>query len=170
MLAGYLVQMIERHSDKLTEELIKDLTSNERTPSFRRLPVDSLRDRAQNIYRHLADWLAARSEAQIEAAFEPLGRERFGEQIPLEELVYAVLLTKRHLRDKVRSFGAIESAIELHDEIELHTMIGLFFDRVVYAMVKGFERARREPPSGDRREPWAKFSIESSARIGDWVP
>ena len=118
MLAGYLLQTLERHSDKLTDALIKDLTTNERTPSFRRLQREALRARAHTIYRHLVDWLAARSESQVDVTFEALGRQRYGEQVPLDELVYALTLTKHHLRDKIVSLGEIQSAIELHYEMD----------------------------------------------------
>ena len=170
MLAGYLLQTIERHSDALTDALITDLTTNDRTPSFRRLPVDALRTRAHDLYRHLSDWLAARSEAQVDATFEALGRQRFGEAIPLEELVFALVLTKQHLRHKVVSLGQVESSIELHYENDLHAMIDRFFDRAVYATVTGYERARREPPAAEPREPWAKFHFETSANVGAWMP
>jgi hypothetical protein len=166
MLAGYLLQAIERQSDQLTEALIKDLTTNERTPSFRRLPMDALRERSLNIYRQLSAWLAARSEAQIDVAFEALGRQRFGEQIPLEELVYAIVLTRHHVRDKIHRVGETESAIELHYEQDLDTMMGMFFDHALYATVKGYEQARRvSGPTGERREQWAKFGAR-----GAWVP
>jgi hypothetical protein len=166
MLAGYLLQAIERQSDQLTDALIKDLTTNERTPSFRRLPLDALRERSLNIYRQLSAWLAARSEAQIDVAFEALGRQRFGEQIPLEELVYAVILTRQHVRDRVRRLHQADSAIELHFELDLDTMMGLFFDRALYATVKGYELARRvAAPIGERSEQWAKFGAR-----GAWVP
>jgi hypothetical protein len=170
MLAGYLLQAIERQSDALAEALVRDLTTNDRTPSFRRLPSDALWARAQGIYSHLADWLAGGSEAQIEDTFAALGRERFDESIPLEELVYALLLTKAHLVDKVASQGEVESAIELHYENDLHAMIGRFFDRALHAAVRGYEDARRTPPAPQARQAWARFDFETSANVGAWMP
>jgi hypothetical protein len=170
MLAGYLLQAIERQSDRLAEALVNDLTTNERTPSFRRLPPEALWERAQNIYGHLADWLGGRDEARIDTTFLELGRQRFHEGVPLDELVYAVLLTKEHLRQKVVREGQIASSIELHYENDLQTMIGRFFDRAIHATVKGYEEARREPPATDRREPWARFNFETSANVGAWMP
>jgi hypothetical protein len=176
MLAGYLLQTLERHSDTLTDALVRDLTTNEQTPSFRRLPIAALRERAFAIYGHLGDWLAARSEAQIATTFAALGRQRFEEQIPLEELVYAIILTKQHLRDRISRLGEIESSIQLHYVIDLHTMLEVFFDRAVHATVTGYEQARREPPLGDRPQHWAHMGIKTtegvkvSAHLGGWLP
>jgi hypothetical protein len=176
MLAGYLLRTLERHSDRLTDELVTDLTTNDRTPSFRHLQVDALRERARAIYGHLVDWLGQRSEAQIEATFEALGRQRFEEQIPLEELVYAIILSRQHVRDSIGRVGDIDAAIELHYLIDLHALVTLFFDRALHATVKGYEQARREPPDADRQRQKAKFGIKTSdgikmaADLGGWVP
>src|SRR5215510_14579916 len=101
MLATYLLRVIERHSDALADALVRDLTTNQRTPSYRRLQPDVLRERAHAIYRYVVDWLADGTDVQVAATFEALGQRRFDEQIPLEELVYAIILTKRHVRDSV---------------------------------------------------------------------
>ena len=175
MLAGYLIQTLERHSDTLADALVRDLTTNEQTPSYRRLQVEDLRERAHAIYRHVVDWLTEGSEVRIATTFEALGRLRFEEQIPLEELVYAIILTKRHVRASVSRLNQIESAIELHYVIDLHAMIDLFFDRAVHAAVAGYELSRGEPLRANPREQWAKFGIKTSqgvkvsAHLGGWV-
>ena len=175
MLAGYLIQTLERHSEQLADALVRDLTTNERTPSYTRLRAEDLRGRSLAIYRYLLDWLAEGSDARIATTFEALGRQRFDEAIPLEELVYAIILTKRHVRASVSRLNEIESAIELHYVIDLHAMIDLFFDRALHATVTGYEQTRREPLRDNPREQWAKFGIKTSdgvkvsAHLGGWV-
>ena len=175
MLAGYLIQTLERHSDTLADALVRDLTTNEQTPSYRRLQTEDLRERARAIYRHLVDWLAEGSEVRIATTFEALGRQRFDEQIPLEELVYAIILTKRHVRASVGRLYEIESAIELHYVNDLHAMLDVFFDRALHAAVTGYEQPRREALRDIPREQWAKFGIKTSqgikvsGHLGGWV-
>ena len=176
MLAGYLIQTLERHSDRLADALVGDLTTNEQTPSYRRLPIDDLRERTHAVYRHFVDWLADGSDVRIAATFEALGRQRFEEQIPLEELVYAFILAKRHVRASASRLYEIESAIELHYVNDLHAMIDLYFDRALHATVTGYEQPRREAFRDIPREQWAKFGIKTSqgvkvsAHLGGWVP
>jgi hypothetical protein len=176
MLATYLLRILERHSEALADALVRDLTTNERTLSYRRLPPEALRERTQAIYRHVVDWLADGTRMHVATTFEALGRERFDEQIPLEELVYAIILTKRHVRDSVSRLNEIESAIELHYVLDLHVMIDLFFDRALHATVTGYEQRRLDPLRGKGREHWAKFGVggsqdvKVSAHLGGWVP
>jgi hypothetical protein len=176
MLATYLLRVLERHSETMADALVMDLTTSDRTPSYRRLQPDALRERTRAIYRHVVDWLADRSETQIAATYEALGRQRFDEGIPIEELVYAFILTKRHIRDSVSRLSEIESAIELHYVLDLHAMIDLFCDRALHATVTGYEQRRREQLRDTPREQWAKFgigpsqSVKVSAHLGGWVP
>jgi hypothetical protein len=170
MLSAYLVRMVEQHADKLTKELVDDLLSNERTPSFHRLSPDELRNRAHLIYQHLGDWLADRSDASIEAAFEAVGRQRYHERVPISEAVYAIVLTKRHLRDRIRGVGTVYSALELHNEIELSMMIGRFFDKMIYAMVKGWENARHDAENPPKPSTQSKMPLEKEPAHIKWVP
>lgn len=59
--------------------------------------------------------------------------------MPLSEVVYALTLTKDHLREYIRAVGLVDSAVELYLEEELHLLIGHFFDKAVYHTVKGYE-------------------------------
>ena len=77
MLATYLLRVIERHSEALADALVRDLTTNERTPSYRRLQPETLRERTNSIYHHVVDWLGNGTEVQIASTFEALGRQRF---------------------------------------------------------------------------------------------
>lgn len=149
MLSGYLVRMIEQHAAELTKELLDDLQSNPRIPAFRQLSREELHDRMHDLYRNLGQWLANESEAVIETAYGEIGRRRAAQGVPISEVVYALCLVKEHLRNFVRRVDFLESALELHREVELNTMVGHFFDRAVYFAVKGYEVARAEMASGE---------------------
>ena len=70
-----------------------------------------------------------------------LGHIRHSEGIPLSEVVKALILTRRHLWDYVRSAGLVDTTVELYQEEELNMMVGRFFDHAVYYTVKGYEGA-----------------------------
>jgi hypothetical protein len=170
MLSAYLIRLVEQHADALTEELVDDILKNEKTRSFHRLSRDELHHRAYSIYHGLGNWLADTNDATIEARFESLGRQRFHDRVPLNELVYAVMLVKQHLRDKIRSVGNIYSALELHNELQLSTMIGRFFDKLFYAVVKGYEQARYESEHPARPGTPSKTPLGKSPANIEWVP
>jgi hypothetical protein len=135
--------MIEDHAEELFRGLIDDLQSNPRTPSYHRLNRDELRLRLYDVYRHLGKWLSDATENHVEVEYGELGRKRFQENIPISEVVWALTLSKYHLRDYIRTCGLIESAVELYQEQELQRLIGRFFDRAVYHTVRGYEHEMR---------------------------
>jgi hypothetical protein len=140
MLSVRLVQMIEDHAEDLTRELVKDLQGNPRTPHYHQLTYDELHYRSYSVYRNLGHWLGHNSEEPIEAAYGDLARRRFAERVPLEEVVFALICTKNHLRNYIRTVGFMDSAVELHQERELYRLVGNFFDKAIYYTVRDYER------------------------------
>lgn len=168
MLSAYIVRMVEGHAETLTKELVDDLLTNARTPSLHRLSPDAVRRGASEVYRHLGDWLANRSDDNVERTFEAMARRRFQQQVPLDELVYAVVLTKQHLRQRLRSVRAVSSAVEIHNEIELDLLIGRFFDKLMYSVVKGYETARVEASRPQKVR--SKVTLDHKPTKHGWVP
>lgn len=84
--------------------------------------------------------MGRKSDEALQAAYNELGEKRAAEGIPLSEVVYALILTKSHLRDYIASVGLVDSAVELYQVQELHRMVGHFFDLAIMSTVKGYER------------------------------
>ena len=139
MLSARLVQMIEDHAEELTQELIKDLRSNPRTPHYHHLTYEELHYRAYSVYRNLGHWVSQRSAEPIAAQYADLAIRRYAEGVPLEELVFALISTKVHLYTYVRTSGLMDSAVELHQEAELRRLVGHFYDEAIYFAVKAYE-------------------------------
>jgi hypothetical protein len=141
MLSDRLVRMIEHHAEELTRALVENLHSNPRTVAYHRLSREAIHDRIHNVYKNLGLWLNSKAEEDIEASYTELGRDREAEGIPLSEVVYALILTKYHLRDYIRAAGLVDSAVELYQEQELQRRLGHFFDKAIYYTVRAYERA-----------------------------
>ena len=141
MLSDRLVRMIEQHADELTRALVENLHSNPRTASYHRLSREAIHDRTHNVYKNLGLWLNSKADEDIEASYTELGKEREAEGIPISEVVFALILTKYHLRDYIRAAGLVDSAMDLYQAQELHRVLGQFFDKAIYYTVRAYERA-----------------------------
>jgi hypothetical protein len=160
MIAARLVELIQNHAPQLTSDTVADLIANPRTPSFRQVAKLDLEGRIFNVYNHLGDWIAA-GHAFAEEEFEEWGRRRFGQGIPLSEIVYAILVIKQHLSRYIREHGLLEAAfpraeqdyvlpMHLHSLQELNGMVGSFFDRALYHLARGHESASSQRPAAAR--------------------
>jgi hypothetical protein len=143
VLSARLIRVIEDHAEELTRGVLRDLASNPRTTAYHRLPPDELHRRVYDVYRNLGRWLGDKTEEHVESTYGGLGRRRFGEGVPLSEVVYALILTKEHLREYIRAVGLVDSAVDLYLEEELHLLIGHFFDNALYHTVRGYEAEAR---------------------------
>lgn len=148
MLSARLVELIEQHADQLTVDLVKDLQNNPRTRAYHKLSNQELHRRAYDVYRHLGEWLGHKADHRIEVNYHELGEERHAEEVPVDQVVYALILIKYHLRDYVRMAGLVNSTVELYQQLELDRLVGQFFDKATYYTVRGYEEAaarHREP-------------------------
>ena len=141
MLSTRLLELIESHSEKIGQELLAEVRADARLPVFHSLPEGELLKRFQDACLRLSHWLAEADEDQIERRYTDLGRDRFEEGVPLHELVLAMQLFKRLLLRFARRQAVDQTAIEVYAEEELEQLIGGFFDRMVYHVVRGYEKA-----------------------------
>ncbi len=150
MISARLIELIETHADRLTQDALKDLTSNPRTASFRLVPKDELEARVFATYRNLGKWIGDPRDDAVRAEYEEWGATRFRQGIPLSEIVYALILVKHHLRRFVRNHGVVEFSgdrvpsadmlgVQLYSIQELNYMVGEFFDRATYHLARGYE-------------------------------
>jgi hypothetical protein len=143
MLSARLVALIEEHAEELTRGLLDDLQTNPRTPEYHRLPRSVVYDRLHEVYCDLSEWLGHEADEILEAHYLELAKARCADTIPLSEVIYALTLTKYHLREYIRNSGLTNSAVELYQQQELHRLVGDFFDKAVYYTAKGYEHEAR---------------------------
>jgi len=142
MLGGHLVRLIERHADQLAEGLVRKIRSSERTPAFRHVPEDELKNGAREVYTNLGDWLLTKTESDIEFRYAQLGQRRAAQGVPLTQFLWALMIGKEHLFAFLRREGFADGAVELYGELQLLQSLDQFFDRALYYAAVGYEQAR----------------------------
>ncbi len=155
MISAKLIELIEIHASRLTNDVTRDLVTNKRTQGFRAVDERELEQRVFQLYHRLGDWLGQPKSEKVEAEFSEWGRRRFAQNIPLSEIVYAIIILKQHLRRYIRDNGLVDAAfplteaeyvlpMHLHGLQDLNTRVGEFFDEALYHLARGYEAAGRE--------------------------
>ena len=157
MISAKLVELIEIHASRLTNDVAQDLASNPRTPGFRAVSRQELEERIFQIFHHLGNWIGDSRSARVEAEFSEWGSHRFDQGVPISEIVYAVIVLKQHLRRYIADNGVVDAVfprsdgdyvlpMHLHSLQDLNTRVGEFFDEALYHLARGYEqRAERVP-------------------------
>ncbi len=140
MLSSRLVQMIEDHAEQLTRGVMADLRQNPSTPAYHKLSHDDIHRRVYDVYHNLSEWLGSEAHGAVEARYSDLGKQRAADGILLSEVIYALIQTKTHLFDYVRTAGLFDSAVELYQLQELRRLVDNFFDKAIYFTVRAYER------------------------------
>ena len=86
-------------------------------------------------------WTVGKPEGEIRRTYEELGLDRFEEGIPLHEVIYALIITKNHQLDYVRTQGLGGTALKIYGEQELANQVNQFYDSAIYYPAIGYERA-----------------------------
>jgi len=158
MISAKLVELIEIHASRLTNDVTHDLVSNPRTPGFRTVSSQELEQRVFQIFHHLGNWIGDSRSASVETEFGEWGSRRFDQGIPISEIVYAILVLKHHLRRYIHDNGIVDAAfprtdsdyvlpMHLYSLQDLNTRVGEFFDEALYHLTRGYEqRAGRVTP------------------------
>lgn len=139
MISRKLVKMIEEHAEQITQGLLKDILTNPKTSSYQQFSVEEMYVRAYTVYKNLGEWLVDKKGAEAQKRYLDLGRRRFEEKIPVSHVIYALVLTKNHLLKYIKMFGLVDTALELHRELELFSLVTEFFDNAIYYTVRGYE-------------------------------
>ncbi len=139
-----LVGLIENGADELAEIMVRKIRESPRMAAYHRFGDDELGDRARLVYANLGKWLEDGSEGLVELEYYRLGERRCRERIPLSEVVWALLLTRRTLWQFVEALGRDPEA-DLRGTLELEILVVRFFDRAILHAVRGYEAAGEGP-------------------------
>jgi hypothetical protein len=154
MIAASLIDLIEVHALRLSSDVAKELHTNERTRGFRAVKREDLEQRVSTLLNHLGDWLGSPKAEQVQAEFAAWGQRRFDQQIPLSEILFALIILKQHLRRYIRDNGLLDAAfprveqdyvlpMHMYSLQELNFSVGVFFDEAFYNLTRGYEAAAK---------------------------
>jgi hypothetical protein len=141
MLSYKLVHLIQYHSDALAAGLQRQVQIDRRTESYGNVSPAELTERVAEIYHHLGTWLLEKSDGDIARRYMEIGARRTEQNIPLSELVWVIVLTKRTLLEYVNDVSVPGRAAEVAEKQELLRLLDGFFDEAIHAAVVGHQQA-----------------------------
>jgi hypothetical protein len=98
-----------------------------------------LKERVYEIYHHLGTWLLDKSETDIEQRYMAIGTRRAEQDVPLSELVWVIVLTKRNLLEFIDDVSFPGRSVDASEKQELWQRLDEFFDQAIHAAVVGYE-------------------------------
>jgi hypothetical protein len=120
--------------------LVAKLETSPRTADLRKVPVEELRRRIQEILRQLSEWLVTKTGQDIEQRYVEIGERRASQGVALSDFCWAIAVTKEHLWEFLQRQGFKRGPIEIYGEMELLRLLDQFFDRALCFAAEGYEK------------------------------
>ncbi|MGA7169966.1 MAG: hypothetical protein WBX08_12505, partial [Candidatus Sulfotelmatobacter sp.] len=130
----------ETHSDKLAAMLLERTSHSPLLPDYKNVPSEELRERVREIYQHLAEWLLGKGDMDVEKRYLEIGAKRARQDVPLSQLIWAIILTKKNLWEFVKQEAVLDQPVEIAGELEVEELVDQFFDRAIFYAAVGYER------------------------------
>lgn len=149
ILATKLVKIIEKNSDVIADRWVDDVTTLPYTRSYWNVPRDELHERAASVCNRMGYFLGRRlPKERLASFFRRVGKSRRADGYPVEEVVMAFLLLKRHIWLFVLQEGFLTTNLELYQGLELNNRVVLYFDRAIYYVTQAYseEDEKEEAP------------------------
>jgi hypothetical protein len=136
------MKLLEINAADLTKNLLLEI---QKKPEFRHyqhisedVSVERIFQVIRNVYERLGKWLNEnKPKNTLFAYYSDLGAQRFREGIPLDELIMLFLLIKREIWHMFRE--QLSSEVDLKRLSEIDFYVNLYFDRVITAMISGYQ-------------------------------
>lgn len=139
VLSSKLVKIIEKNSDEIADKWVEDVSKLQYTRSYWNIPPEELHERGASVCRRMSYFIGRRMPKERLALFyKRVGRARKAQGIPVEELVMALLLLKRHIWLFVLQEGLLTTNLELYQALELNNRVVLYFDRAVFFATQAY--------------------------------
>jgi hypothetical protein len=142
MIYQKLVDLIQNNSEMLANRFLEDVLSREETKSYNKLHKKEVYRRGYEVYSRLESWLKKDNQkTELQEHYTALGKKRCDEDIPLHEVIMALMLIKRHLWLYILETQFFNSSFEIYQALELNNHVILFFDRAIFFTTIGYEEA-----------------------------
>jgi hypothetical protein len=139
-MSDKLVELIEKNAKQLTTNWLNDVQKHPQTKTYHTYDPEELYNRAFDVYSRLSKWISREtSKEDIYKHFYALGVQRRKEGFAVSEVIYAMIITRRHIWLKVMSEGFLDTALDMYKALELNNRVVLFFDRVIHFLAIGYE-------------------------------
>lgn len=129
MVSSKLIDLVKANIEKMNSEWIKRVKASHHMKTYKKLSDQQLHDRNIRFFNNLVIWLnEGGAHDEIKTYFSKIGRERYHEGIPLEEINFSIITAKKVLWELILSEGFFDNALAIYQALEMLTMIYNFFD------------------------------------------
>jgi len=142
--ADKLLEVSERHADKIASQWCRAVTTNPHTPWFQSMKHPDCISFAEDFYKNFrAVYFDEKPYKKLEKFFGNYAEESFRKGIPMEEAIYALIMMRRHLWLYADFQALFVTALDAHRAVETLNRTIRVFDQGVFIIIKRYRELEK---------------------------
>ena len=144
LLSDRLVEVIQDSAVIITQNWLKDITTNRSTPSYQSFDKKKLFERAHSVLLQFSKWASeyyldkSVRSIDIRSYFIEFGKEKRNEGFKLHELLSAMSLKRKYIWEFALSHGISKKTLDIYMAFEFDRRMMIFFDRATFNTTLGY--------------------------------
>jgi hypothetical protein len=146
-LSDRLMDLCSQHAEQIAEQWHKSIIKSSRTSSFKNNPKENCLRHATFLYKNLGRmYFADNPYKEVLSILDATGyaEEQYARGIPLAEVIYALVLMRRHVWLYAETSALYNSASDMYLVMQSTNRILLLFDYAVYIVVNKYEKMSKK--------------------------
>jgi len=143
--ADKLIEVLEKHTKEIAEQWSKAVSTNPRTPAYHSLHPDQYQPHALFFYKNIRK-LYYKDEGRDEETkyFRNLAEDMYKVGVPLNEVIYALMLMRRHIWLYADFNALFVTTLDMHQAVESINRTILIFDHVIHNVAKRYDELAKK--------------------------
>jgi hypothetical protein len=142
--ADKLLEVTERHADKISAQWCKAVRSNPHTPWFHARKEDDCTNFALDFYKNFrVVYFDEKPYKKLEKYFADYAGESFRKGVPMEEAIYALIMMRRHIWLYADFQALFVTAIDAHRAVETLNRTIRVFDQGIFVIIKHYKELQK---------------------------
>jgi len=139
------LELAEKHADKVAARWLKDVKSNDKTPTYKSLNEEDIIYQCVRFYQNFSKmFLDEKITDDVLRYFRSYAQENYAMGIPAKETIYALILMRRHIWLYAEFQAIFTSAIDQMQALDTLGRTILLFDYASYEVTKEYQRLIKE--------------------------
>lgn len=138
--ADKLLEVTERHADKIADQWCNAVKTNPRTQWFQSIKHADCSSFAMDFYKNFRNvYFDEKPYKKLEKYFTDYAEESFRKGVPMEEAIYALIMMRRHIWLYADFQALFVTAIDAHRAVETLNRTIRVFDQGIFVIIRHYK-------------------------------
>jgi hypothetical protein len=165
--ATKLIELTEKNSEVIAQQWYNNVKMNPKTPAYHSMPESKAIRQATTFYSNFHKlFFTDNPFEEANALFSRFGEERYQEHLPLPQVIYALILMRRHLWLFAEYQATFITPVEMQQAAESLSRTILMFDYAMYVVIMKYDELIRK----EMDEKFKQLKMKNPFEMWTYVP